>query len=109
MLSPCGTFFTNSIFYQIMFLRYNIEAAEEPARKHAHAYERCLIRESDEELHFWHKVREMSQISAGFVQGIKDQDDANKREQEREQRNKEISDVEKEAQRLEKLANQDDY
>lgn len=104
MLSPCGADYTNSIFHQILYLRFNLNNAEEPSRYFSRQYERCLVRQSSDELEFWDKVREMSQVHAGFVQGIKDQRDNQLANEERNKRQKEITEIQKEADELKEVA-----
>lgn len=106
MLSPCGKDFTQSIYFNILFLRFGRENTDLLARDAAIEYEKCLVTRVDEELNFWQKVHEMSSISAGFVQKIKDEHDRYEREQENKQRQADVIQAQQEAQQYEALAQQ---
>lgn len=107
MLTPCGQHYTNSIYYQVLALRFQISGTDKGARESAKAYEQCLIERVDEELHFWSKAREVTQISAGFVEGIKDQIDRQNAIDQVDQRANLVSELQDETTKLKELVVKD--
>ena len=92
MLTPCGRYFSNSVFYQILSARFQITDTEERANNSAKAYEQCLVDRVDDELEFWSKTYETAQISQGFVQGVKSQADLAAQQTEALEGQKNVSD-----------------
>jgi len=104
MLSPCGIFYTTSIFYSVLTMRFGLTNCEEKAKETGILYEQCLVNKVQEELHFWSKTREMAQISAGFVQSAKDHDDRLKAEENAAKKNQNIEETRNQAGELQKIA-----
>ena len=104
MLSPCGIHYTNSIYFSVLYHRFNVESGDESARAAGIEYEKCLVDRASEEYHFWSKAREIAQISAGFVQGAKDYDDRDQENEAKTVKNAEIEETRNEAKKLEAIA-----